>query len=215
MKLHLGCGQKYLEGYMNIDFPPSEHSVQEKSVADIHADLLDLAYPEGSIGEVRLHHVFEHFPRPVACALVASWHSWLRKGGIVHIEVPDFSRTARVLLNPFASLAKKGVAERHLFGSHEAHWAIHCEGYSTELLKALFQAYGFHEVKTLKNSWRGTYNIEMLAEKSSEKSNLDVFDTATRHFLRNFLVDETEAKLLDVWMEMYQSQIKRSWARNV
>jgi predicted SAM-dependent methyltransferase len=65
-KLHLGCGQRHLEGYINIDFPASEHSVQDKSVADIQADITQLSYPASSIDEVRLHHVFEHFPRPVA-----------------------------------------------------------------------------------------------------------------------------------------------------
>ena len=79
-KLHLGCGQRYLEGYVNIDFPAAEHTVQEQSVADRHADLLCLSYPAGSIDEIRLHHVFEHFDRHTACALMASWQSWLKVG---------------------------------------------------------------------------------------------------------------------------------------
>ena len=61
MKLHLGCGQQYFEGYRNIDFPLTQHTVQTKSVADEHADLTSLRYPAGSIDEIRLHHVFEHF----------------------------------------------------------------------------------------------------------------------------------------------------------
>ena len=212
MKLHLGCGQRYLEGYVNIDFPPSEHSVQEKTIADIHADILTLRYPAESIKEVRLHHVFEHFPRPIACALVASWRSWLAPKGTIHIEVPDFHKTAQVLLNPFASLARKAVAERHLFGSHEAHWAVHCEGYTQELLKALLKSYGFQAFKIHKNAWLGTYNFEMLAVKAAAEMNVDTSEKATRHFLRNFLVDDSEEKLLDVWLEMYRQQILKSWA---
>jgi len=214
MKLHLGCGQKYLEGYVNIDFPSSEHSVQEKSVADVHADLLALCYPVGSVDEVRLHHVFEHFPRPVACALLASWGSWLREAGVIHIEVPDFTRTARAILSPFSSLKKQAVAERHLFGSHEAHWAVHCEGYTPRLLEAMLASAGFSVGKIRKNAWRGTYNFEAIAVKGASPGTRVDLEAASQTFLANFLVDESENKLLDVWMEMYRAQVERSWATN-
>jgi predicted SAM-dependent methyltransferase len=81
VKLHLGYGQRYLEGYVNIDFPVSEDTLQKDNVADLHAGILGLRYPVGSVEEIRLHHVFEHFSRPVACALLASWFSWLYPGG--------------------------------------------------------------------------------------------------------------------------------------
>ena len=214
MKLHLGCGQRYLESYVNVDFPSSEHSVQEKSVADLHADLLGLQYPLGSIEEVRLHHVFEHFTRPVACALLVSWHSWLKPDGVVYIEVPDFQKTARVILNPIASLKKQAVAERHLFGSHEAHWAVHCEGYSSKILSAMLESFGYKVSKVRRNSWRGTYNFEIFAAKCASNTTREEFEAACRKFLSNFLVDDSEVKLLDVWMEMYRSQVERSWASN-
>jgi len=214
MKLHLGCGQSYLNNYVNIDFPSSEHSVQVRSVADLHADLLGLQYASESIEEVRLHHVFEHFPRPIACALLASWHSWLKPSGVIHIEVPDFHRTARVILNPFASLRKQAVAERHLFGSHEAHWAVHCEGYNSKILAAMLESFGFSVNKTRRNSWRGTYNFEILAKKNVSGLTREDFEATARKFLANFLVDESEVKLLDVWMEMYRAQVERSWASN-
>ena len=212
MKLHLGCGQRYLDSYVNIDFPSSEHSVQEKSVADLHADLLRLQYPSQSVEEVRLHHVFEHFQRPIACALLASWNSWLKPGGVIHIEVPDFTRTARAMLSPLSSLKKQAVAERHLFGSHEAHWAVHCEGYSAKMLTAMLASFGFRVSKIRRNSWRGTYNFEIIASKNTSGSVRDLFEAAARNFLSNFLVDQSETKLLEVWMDMYRAQIERTWA---
>jgi hypothetical protein len=214
LKLHLGCGQRYLEGYVNIDFPSSEHSVQENSVADLHADLLGLCYPPESIQEVRLHHVFEHFPRPIACALLAAWHSWLQPGGVLHIEVPDFRRTALAMLNPLVSLHRLAVGERHLFGSHEAGWAVHCEGYSPRLLKAMLESYGFTTRTVRKNAWRGTYNFEIIAAKPLQAGTPADFEDVTRSFLANFLVDDTEQRLLEVWMEMYRGQVERSRARN-
>ncbi|MBU1349519.1 MAG: hypothetical protein ABII99_02395 [Patescibacteria group bacterium] len=90
MKLHLGCGENYLEGYVNIDFPPEFHTIQNKSVADKYANIFELKYKKDSIEEIRLHHVFEHFERAVALALIAGWRSWLKKNGVLRIEVPDF-----------------------------------------------------------------------------------------------------------------------------
>jgi predicted SAM-dependent methyltransferase len=214
MKLHLGCGQRYLEGYVNIDFPSSEHTVQEKSVADVHADLVRLRYPAGEVEEVRLHHVFEHFPRPVACALLASWNSWLRDDGLVHIEVPDLTRTAWAVINPFSRFQRRAVAERHLFGSHEAPWAVHCEGYSKKLLSEMLNAFGFEVVKVRRNSWRGTYNLEIIGRKKQCCSAKPDFDSACREFLSQFLVDSSEVKLLEVWMELYRAQLDLTWAVN-
>ena len=105
MKLHLGCGETYLEGYQNIDYLPSKHTVQTKGRADEYADIRELAYAPASVEEIRLHHVFEHFTRPVALALLTAWNAWLEPGGTLRIEVPDFDRTARRVLWPLTSAA--------------------------------------------------------------------------------------------------------------
>lgn len=209
MKLHLGCGEKYLEGYLNVDFPPIAHTVQRQSPADLHADLLQLKYPLGSVDEIRLHHVFEHFTRPIACALLAAWHSWLKIDGILHLEVPDFTRTATVIINPMASVGAKAVAMRHLFGSHEAAWAVHCEGYTQGALKTLLESYGFQVFETRRNSWQGTHNFEMLAKKVVAIDTLDDFRGRTRDCLRRYLLDASlEEPLLETWMNMFDQQLK-------
>jgi len=212
MKLHLGCGEVYLKGYINIDFPLNKHSVQNKSVADKHADILRLCYSENSIEEIRLHHVFEHFTRPIACALITTWYTWLQPNGILRIEVPDFQRTARIVLNPFNTGRKKLLAIRHIFGSHEVNWAVHCEGYTLKSLSVLLRMYGFRINKIDKNSWKGTYNFEIFANKISERLNKKQFEKITKNYLKQFLVDESESelRLLSVWMNNYNKQIKKS-----
>ena len=214
MKLHLGCGQNYLEGYQNIDFPISEHTVQIATVADLHANLLDLSYPPESIDEIRLHHVFEHFARHTTCALVASWQSWLKIGGRLRIEVPDLVITALAAINPLSSRKRRSVAERHLFGSHEAEWAAHREAYSIGQLRALLQSYGFSYERKRRSRWRGTFNIDvsMLKQRTLSRSECE---TSTRTYLDHFLLDDSpsELRLLDIWMGLYSTQVERSWAR--
>ncbi|MES2535060.1 MAG: hypothetical protein V4632_04220 [Pseudomonadota bacterium] len=216
MKLHLGCGQRYLNGYINIDFPLTEHSVQEKTVADLHADILKLQYPSGSIEEVRLHHVFEHFTRPVACALVAGWNSWLAPRGTLHIEVPDFYRTALAIISPLTSGSRKAVAERHLFGSHEAHWAAHYEGYTVASLSDLMNEFGFKVVQVKKNKWCGTYNFELIVQKTSDKYSLEESTGRAQNYLSKFLLDESEGELslLDTWLDVYRKHVDLCWTND-
>lgn len=215
MKLHLGCGQRYLEGYINIDFPASKHTIQDKSVADIQTDITQLSYPVSSIDEVRLHHVFEHFPRQIACGLLATWMLWLKSGGILRIEVPDFQRTSLIILNPFTSHRSKAVALRHIFGSHEAPWGVHCEGWTINRLTELLKEMGFEILNTKKNSWKGTHNFEIIARKNETNISKIDLEKKVKQFLSNYTVDssQSELKLLDVWMDDYNHQIDKCWVK--
>jgi hypothetical protein len=214
MKLHLGCGQRYLEGYLNVDFPLSSHTVQTVNVADLHADLTALRYPSQSVEEIRLHHVFEHFPRPVACGLLACWFSWLSPGGVLHLEVPDFSRTARAMLNPLGSFKSRAVAERHLFGSHEATWAVHCEGYTPAMLKTMLREFGFAVATLSRNSWRGTFNIEVVCSRGKVSLSKGEFAQRAGSYLQNFLLDSgaSEMRTHAVWMTSFSEQLEKGWA---
>lgn len=212
MKLHLGCGEKYLKDYINIDYPGVKHTVQKKSVADKFIDILDLAYPPNSVDEIRLHHTFEHFPRHISCALLTCWHTWLKPKGVLHIEVPDFAKMAKQILNPLSSPRERGQAQRHIFGSQEAMWATHFSGYTSKSIKDLVEKYGFKEVTTKKNTWKKTANIELFAVKQNSGITPKQFDTITRKYLKQFLIDDsaTEKRLFEVWMAEYAKQVRKS-----
>lgn len=213
-KLHLGCGQKYLQGYINIDYPPAEHTVQNTSVADEYHDIRSLRYASGTISEVRLHHVFEHFERFNACAYMASWNSWLKLGGTIHIEVPDFETTMKKNLGTFSKGKFEGVALRHIFGSQEAGWAVHYEGYSADKLKQLATLFGFGDCKIVRNDYKRTYNVEIIAKKVKNLTEQQCHQAA-RSYLSSYMVDDsdTEQRMLEVWLEKYKEQIARSFAK--
>ncbi len=213
IRLHLGCGQRYFEGYINIDYPLSEHSVQQTSVADELHDLTGMRYPAGSVDEVRLHHVFEHFERAKAAALLASWNSWLKREGILHVEVPDFGRTARAVLGRFSSGQARMVGLRHIFGSQEAHWAVHFEGYTRVTLVEMLQRFGFGAGEVKQERYKDTYNLIVIARKQRDLSGSDL-EAAGRSHLSQYLVDDStsERQLLEVWMEAYRTQLRRTLA---
>jgi hypothetical protein len=215
LKLHLGCGQVYLDGYVNIDFPLTEHTVQPKSVADQFADLTTLHYKAETIDEVRLHHTYEHFTRPVALALLASWHSWLKIGGRLHIEVPDFDGTAKLVLGRFTNDHDRKVGLRHIFGSNEAPWATHYEGWSKERLIEIFSIFGFAIESTEKTAYLATRNITIIGVKDEAAPSKDELVERASMYLSGFMVDDSdfETKLLNIWLDQFKAQLAKTIAQ--
>jgi predicted SAM-dependent methyltransferase len=211
MKLHLGCGQVYLDGYTNIDFPLTEHTVQEKSVADEYADLRELKYKKNSIDEVRLHHVYEHFPRHIAIALLAGWQIWLKRGGVLHIEVPDFTESAKLVLDSNSLKRDKDVALRHIFGSNEAPWATHYEGWTEENFKDILSLYGFKKVTIKREAYMATRNIIVTAQKGLSNMDSKKAHDKAKTYLKNFTVNDSEFELslLDIWMKEFDDQLAK------
>lgn len=207
-RLHLGCGERYLEGYLNIDFPPSEHSVQTASPADLHADITRLSYEPGSVGEVRLHHVFEHFDRVTAIRLLIDWYGWLREGGLLVIETPDFEASAR----RFAKRRfrkQRGAIVRHVFGSQEASWAFHADGWYEEKFREVLGRLGYEVTAAERSSWKATDNITVTAAKPPPPwLSREELTARAGGILRGSLVDETssEVRLHEIWLRSLDEQ---------
>ncbi|HLY25446.1 MAG TPA: glycosyltransferase [Aggregatilineales bacterium] len=201
LRLHLGCGEVYLPGYINIDFPPAEHTVQQNTRADRYADLTQLNYEDGSVNEIRLHHVFEHFDRATALRLLLEWYEWLAANGCLTIETPDFNRSAWAFL--FGSKSQQLKVLRHLFGSQEAGWAVHYDGWYRSKFEFVLTRLGYHDLRFRRSSWRGTYNIQVTARKRAPYIPLEERRQAAEELLRLSLVDdsESEKRLLQVWLE--------------
>ncbi len=145
LKLHLGCGEKYLEGYVNIDFPVGEHTVMSPK-ADIFADVAALSYPDGTVDEIRSHHLFEHFSRAEALKLLVRWRGWLKPDGLLVIETPDFATSAALYLTTL-STKRKFQLSRHIFGSQEAAWADHKDHWDKDKFSLVLKKMGFKGFK--------------------------------------------------------------------
>lgn len=206
VRLHLGCGEVYLPGYVNVDFPAEQHSVLTGIQADVYADLRTLEYPSQSVGEIRLHHVFEHFTRGTALGLLIRWYDWLIDEGKLMIETPDFERMLREFRRA-RRVAGQGVALRHIFGSHEAGWAIHCDGWYPRKFEHVLPALGYRDLKLTRSKWRRTHNVTAVACKRQPFSDKREQLEAAEGLLRESLVDDTpsEQQLLAVWLKEAES----------
>ena len=203
LRLHLGCGEVYLPGYVNIDLPPEEHTVMRSVKVDMCADITRLQFPEGSIAEIRLHHVFEHFDRPTALRLLMQWYRWLEEGGGLIIEVPDFEQSARQISSKGLSTQQKMVVLRHIFGSHEAEWAFHRDGWYRDKFDLVLHALGFSNLHFRFSGYRGTSNITVCAKKCRPFRTPSQLRDAIYTLLQHSLVDdsEMEQRLLKLWID--------------
>lgn len=115
MKLHLGCGHRYIEGFTHVDIRPFDHVDYQTSVARLDAvesDSVDLIYAS---------HVLEHFGRHEYMAALSEWYRVLRRGGILRLSVPDFEKTVEVYLR-----------EKHLNKGLQSHWGALVGGQENE-----------------------------------------------------------------------------------
>lgn len=201
LKLHLGCGENHFYGYINIDYPQSEHTIQQRSVADIFTDIVTLKLSANSIDEIRSHHVFEHFDRQTALALLCNWHYGLKIGGLLVIETPDFEGSAQLVLqNNGLSYKDKQAILRHIFGSHEAHWAIHCDGWYEQKFRHVLTLLGFEEIIIEHTRYLNLINITVKARKNHHWDKQKLL-YAAKEILRESLVADCETQMFQIWTD--------------
>ncbi len=201
LRLHLGCGQSRFDGYVNIDYPPSEHTTFRQLGADIHADITQLHFPDGSVDEIRLHHVFEHFNRVTALALLICWQRWLKVGGALCIETPDLIGSARTLLSDAAWKTKMAVV-RHLAGDQAARWAYHVDHWFAERFERTLGRLGFGAIQKEEKSWsQEPYlsNVIVMAHKNQDRT-IESQISAAGELLTESMVSPKERPTWEIWM---------------
>lgn len=87
LKLHLGCGEKLLPNYVNIDR-------RDLPGVDRVDDIGTLAeYEPNSVEEIFCCHALDHFTRWEYKPVLRRWFELLQPGGMLRISTPDFAAT--------------------------------------------------------------------------------------------------------------------------
>ena len=98
LRLNLGCGDKPLPGYLNVDVAASRLGRHPDVLADLRARL---PFPDGCADEVMAIHVIEHFWRWEVAEVVREWARVLRPGGRLILECPNLIAACEAFLaNP-------------------------------------------------------------------------------------------------------------------
>lgn len=83
IKLHLGCGKRYLKGFIHVDLADYKH-------IDFRCDVRKLTkFKDESVDLIYASHVLEYFDISEAMKALKEWRRILKKGGILRLAVPN------------------------------------------------------------------------------------------------------------------------------
>jgi hypothetical protein len=205
VKLHLGVGATMLPGYINIDYPPEAHNVMAVA-PDVQYDVKKLVFPPGSVDEIRMHHVFEHFNRVEALGLLVRWHEWLKPGGLLWLETPDMMATVAAACS--LPVVEQIALARHLEGDQAASWAYHIVQWFPGRFQRTLAALGFADIETVseRSPWHALplFNVTAKARKGMSRPAHEL-RRAARELLADSLVSPSETQTLAVWQAQFDA----------
>jgi predicted SAM-dependent methyltransferase len=151
MKLHLGCGKRYIPGFIHIDLCDMTHIDYRHSV-----DSLPM-FQDGTAELIYASHVFEYFDRQQAASVLAEWHRVLMPEGVLRLAVPDF----QVLIDVYNRTGELSSILGPLYGrmvvqggNNKEQIHYHRTVYDFYSLKKLLEENGFTDVH--RYDWRQT-----------------------------------------------------------
>ena len=150
MKLNLGCGDKILEGYVNVDVAESRDGKRPDVLCDLHALT---PFEDDSADEILSVHVVEHFWRWEVVGVLKEWVRVLKPGGLMILECPNLKSACEAFLADPEGRAGAGPESDStmwvFFG--DPSWAdplmAHRWGYTPQSLAALMEHVGLMNVR--------------------------------------------------------------------
>ena len=150
VRLNLGCGDKILPGYINIDTASS----RKDKKPDIIADIRNLNNIKTEIAdEILTVHVIEHFYYWEVLPLLEGWKRLLKIGGKLIIECPNLLYACKMIVdNPERASQPDQNGQMSMWPLYgDPSWKdplmCHKWAYTPESLKAILTKAGFTDVK--------------------------------------------------------------------
>jgi hypothetical protein len=128
---------------------------------------------------------------------------WIKPGGVLVIETPDFEASAKVVLSQNYSYAQKQISMRHMFGSHEAHWAIHCDGWYQEKFIHVLSSLGYTDITVQKYSGNKLIPNVTVRAKKTEALSAEELSSRAKKVLRDYMVDGGDESMWRVWCKNF------------
>jgi predicted SAM-dependent methyltransferase len=151
MNLHLGCGKRYIPGFVHVDLGEFPH-------IDYRADIRSLPmFPDNSVDIIYSCHVLEYFDREEVNDVLKEWRRILAPAGKLFTAVPDFEQLAALYRETRdLNLVLGPIYGRWPLQTNETKYPIfHRTGYDFTSLERVLAAAGFERVRRF--DWRSTF----------------------------------------------------------
>ena len=94
IRLHVGCGRQYMEGWTNVDIVVNP----QWKAPDIVAPAWNIPLPDKSVAELLSVHSFEHFYRWECDTVLAEWRRLMLPRALLVLEMPDLLKFCKNVL---------------------------------------------------------------------------------------------------------------------
>lgn len=136
VKLHLGCGKRQLEGWLNCDLHDS----------DMDMDIRKLPFDDDIVDEIMAIHVCEHFYVHDILNVLKEWRRVLKPGGQIAIELPCLDKVIAHFING----SPANMTLWPLYGDPHTHKdgepALHKWCWSLAAFRMLLEQAGFTDI---------------------------------------------------------------------
>lgn len=144
VKLNLGCGNDYREGYLNID----NGLMYPDAKVYMSADITKLEWDEDSVDEILLSHVLMYIRPDEMMILFKRWYGWLKKGGKLVVEQPNIRKIAQIIATETDPIHLDYFGLVNFFGKDNEpphRWGYYPEGMAISLYKTGFSQCSYGE----------------------------------------------------------------------
>jgi hypothetical protein len=157
IKLNLGCGHDYRDGWVNVDINQWHRTdiicdvTWLKPIVDLHAD------------HVLAQDILEHIPRTSVLTALTEWNRVLRLGGTIEVRVPDLQALVKLMDTPeYNHLVGHEMLIQSCYGTQSYTGDFHLAGFTELTLRAQMEQAGFRIDRL---DWKDQWLFECYATK--------------------------------------------------
>ncbi len=148
-KLHLGCGNKYIPGFIHVDVMDFKHIDYKRSIEDLSI------FEDNSIDLIYACHVLEHFKRNEVDRVLTEWLRVLKPKGVLRIAVPGFEELVAI----YQKYKDLNLILGPLVGGQTYEYNFHFMAFDFKTLSERLKKIGFKEV--VRYDWRKTEHADV------------------------------------------------------
>ncbi len=206
MKLNIGCGKTYKEGFINID-------AYDSTVADKIMSANDLKFTANTIDRIEAYQVIEHFGLIKSIYILAEWFRVLKPGGELLLETPDLEKSFKEFIEGDLETRKNLLT--WIYGV-ESKGMLHSLCFPTDLLEMLLYKTGFEDIKkSFYEKEKNHPTQKIICKKTRENQPFQVVSTFRKKLINEKIVDKNsfyivleQEKLIDLFLEMIKKFYK-------
>jgi hypothetical protein len=144
LRLHLGCGDKIIDGFINID--------NRKELVGVTVDDISTlsSIENETVSLIYACHILEHFPRHEYESVLKRWYEVLNANGVLRMSVPDFEK----IYEYYGETKNLKDLLGLLYGGQDYRTNFHHCAWDFKTLKSDLISIGFKSIS--KYDWRET-----------------------------------------------------------